>query len=116
MVLHINIVLIVENLLSMISVEEFIIKILNKKGWNLTKFTEEINKVKKKAGIKGKTNIQNVNNYLKDENKPLGFKTLIVWEKALGMPEDSLCKMVKQPQELKTKRNLEELKKKVRNI
>lgn len=100
----------------MISVEDFVLKILDKKGWNLTKFTEEINKVKKKAGIKGKTTIQNVNNYLKDKNKPLGFKTLIVWEKALGLKDDSLCKMVTQPATLETKRKTEEYKKRVRNI
>ena len=100
----------------MISVEEFVKKILKKKGWTLTKFTEEINKVKKKAGIKGKTNLQNVSNYLNNGDKGLGYKTLIVWEKALGLPYDSLCKMVKQPQELKTKRKIEEYKKRVRNI
>lgn len=100
----------------MISVEEFVKKILKKKGWSLVKFTEEINKVKKTAGIKGKTNIQNVSNYLNDINKPLGYKTLIVWEKALNLPNDSLCKMVRQPQELKTKRKIEEYKRRVRNI
>lgn len=100
----------------MLSAEEFVKKILKKKGWSLVKFTEEINKVKKAANIKGKTNIQNVSNYLNDDRKPLGYKTLIVWEKALNLPYDSLCKMVRQPQELKTKKKIEEYKKRVRNI
>ncbi|MBQ2870507.1 hypothetical protein IJE86_02270 [bacterium] len=99
----------------MISVEDFIKKILQKKNWSITKFTEEINKVKKQAGIKSITRKQNVSNYLNDINKPLGIRTLISWEKALGLPDDTLCNMVEQPQELKTKREIEDLKKRVRN-
>lgn len=99
----------------MISVEEFVERILKKKGWTQTKFVKEINKIKKKAGINRTTRVQNVNNYLKDNNKPLGYKTLIVWEEALGLPHDTLCKMVEQPKERKTKKEIEELKKRVRS-
>ena len=98
----------------MMTIEDYIKKILKKKGWNLTKFTEEINKVRKQVGIKGKTNLSNVSAYLNDKNTPIGFKTLVVWERVLGLPCDSLCNLVSQPVTRKTKKDLEEFKKKVR--
>ena len=96
------------------TIEDYIKKILKKKGWTLTKFTEEINKVRKQVGLKGKTNLSNVSAYLNDNNTTIGFKTLVVWEKVLGVPYDSLCSLVSQPVARTAKRDLEELKKKVR--
>ena len=100
----------------MISVKEIIKKILKKKGWTLTKFAEEINIIREKAGLKGKTTKQNIWNCLNDKKKNIRYTTLVIWEKALKLPEDSLCQMVRQPVGSKAKKNLDEIKKRVRKI
>ncbi len=98
----------------MITIEDYIKKILKKKGWTLTRFTEEINKVRTEAKIKGKTSLSNVSFYLNDKSKPIGIRTLVIWEKALEMPYDSLCNLASQPADRLSKKELEKLKEKVR--
>lgn len=100
----------------MITVNEYIKSVLSKKGWTLSVFAEEINKVKIKAGINSKTTSQNVSNFLNqvDNKHILRPKQLCIWEVALNLPYDSLCNMVEQPKSKKGIIELEELKKRVR--
>lgn len=100
----------------MINIQEFVKKILNKKGWGVTKFAEEVNKVRKNLGLKGDTRKQNINNFLNDKNSSIGYKTALIWEKTLNLPENSLVKMVEPPQGLIAKRDFEELKKRVKEL
>ncbi len=99
----------------MISVEEFIRDILKKKKWSLSKFADEINKVKEHVGIKTKTTKQNISNFLNQlKLHDLRPKQLVIWEKALGLKEDTLVNMVAPPKSKNGKKELEEMKKKVR--
>lgn len=94
----------------MINVTDYIKMILNKKKWTLTKFAEEINKVKKQVGIDSKTTTQNISNFLNqvDKDHILRPKQLCLFEKALGLAPYTLTNMVKEPL---TKTGKNELKK-----
>lgn len=100
----------------MITVQEFVKKILIKKGWGITKFAEEINKIRTKLGLRGKVRKQNISNILNSEKKLIGYKTALIWEKTLNLPENSLVKMVEQPSGLIAKRDFDDLKKRVKNL
>ena len=94
----------------MISVEEYIKNILKKKEWTLQRFADEINQIKQKINIEGKTTRQNISNFLNkvDNGNLLRPKQLLIWEKALGLKMGTLSNMVEQP---KTKTGIKELEK-----
>lgn len=100
----------------MISVNDYIKTLLKKKKWTLKQFAEEINKVKLEINITTKTTPQNISNFLNqvDDKHILRPKQLVIWEKALGIPYDSLLNMVELPKSKDGIKELEELKKKVR--
>lgn len=94
----------------MITVNDYIKAILKKKKWKLQQFADEINKVKAKANISSKTTPQNISNFLNqvDDKHVLRPKQLVIWEKALDLPDDTLINMVELP---KSKDGIEELNK-----
>ena len=102
----------------MINVNEYIQLILKKKKWTLTKFADEINKVKKQVGIESKTLPQNISNFLKqvDDKHVLRPKQLCIWEKALGLAPYTLINMVEPIATKESQKELKELMKKVSDI
>ena len=99
----------------MITVNEFVRQLLKKKQWSLSKFAEEINKVKESAEIHSKTTKQNISNFLNQTKlHDLRPKQLVIWEKALGLKDDTLVNMVSPPKSKNGIRELEEMKRKVR--
>lgn len=102
----------------MITVNEYIKTLLKKKKWTLLLFSQKINEVKSKIGLNSKTTVQNISNFLNqvDDKHILRPKQLVIWEKALGLKEGTLCNMVEQPKSKDGMKELEELKKKVRNL
>ena len=102
----------------MIDVTDYIKIILNKKKWALTKFADEINKVKKQVGIESKTLPQNISNFLKqvDDKHVLRPKQLCLWEKALGLAPYTLINMVEPIATKESQKELKELMKKVSDI
>lgn len=100
----------------MITVNDYIRLILKKKNWTLNKFAEEINKVKLKADISSKTTPQNISNFLNqvDEGHVLRPKQLVIWEKALDLPYNTLLHMVELPKSKDGIEELNKLKEKVR--
>ena len=102
----------------MIDVTDYIKIILNKKKWTLTKFADEINKVKKQVGIESKTLPQNISNFLKqvDDKHVLRPKQLCLWEKALGLAPYTLINMVEPIATKESQKELKELMKKVSDI
>lgn len=101
----------------MMNVKDYIKGLLKKKRWTLSRFAIEINKVKFYAGINTKTTVQNISNFLNqvDDKHLLRPKQLVIWEKALGLSEDTLVNMVELPRSKGGLKSLEEIKKKVRN-
>ena len=97
----------------MITVNDYIKQILKKKQWTLHKFAIEINKVKKESGINSITTKQNISNYLNGlhDMRP---KHLVIWEKALGLKDDTLVNMVELPKSKNGIKELNEIKRKVR--
>ena len=95
----------------MINVGNYIEMILTKKKWTKTKFCEEINRIEAKLG-ESRTTPQNITNYF---NGLWAFrpKILVKWEKALGLKEGTLYKMVVPPA---TKEGREELKMTIEQI
>ena len=91
--------------------------VLQKKNWTNVRFCDEINKIEDKLGDK-RTSYQNISNYLNnpDGEHNIGYKMALKMEKALGLPDDTLLKMVKNPITDISKRDFNNLKKKVRNI
>lgn len=102
----------------MINVNEYIQLILKKKKWTLTKFADEINKVKKQVGIDSKTTVQNISNFLKqvDDKHILRPKQLCIWESALGLTPYTLINMVEPIATKEGQKELKELMKKVSDI
>lgn len=100
----------------MLNLYEYIYIILKKKGWTLSKFADEINKVKIEIGILTKTTPQNISNFLNqiDNKHILRPKQLVIWEKALGLPYDTLLNMVEPPKSKSGIKELEKIKRKVR--
>lgn len=102
----------------MINVNEYIQLILKKKKWTLTKFADEINKIKKQVGIDSKTTVQNISNFLKqvDDKHVLRPKQLCIWECALGLTPYTLINMVEPIATKESQKELKELMKKVSDI
>lgn len=102
----------------MINITDYIKMILNKKKWTLTKFAEEINKVKKQVGIDSKTTVQNISNFLNqvDKDHILRPKQLCLFEKALGLAPYTLINMVSPVASKAGQKELKELMKKVSDI
>lgn len=102
----------------LINVTDYIKMILNKKKWTLTKFAEEINKVKKQVGIDSKTTTQNISNFLNQADKDhiLRPKQLCLWERALGLAPYTLTNMVAPVASKEGQKELKELMKKVGEI
>ena len=102
----------------MMNVNEYIQLILKKKAWTLDKFADEINNVKKQIGVDGKTTKQNISNFLKqvDNQHILRPKQLCIWEKALGLPPNTLVSMVSPPSSKEGQKELKEIMKKVGEI
>ncbi len=100
----------------MINVNDYIKTLLKKKKWTLQQFSDEINKVKEESGLLTKTTPQNISNFLNqtDDKHILRPKQLVTWEKALGLPYDTLVNMVELPKSKNGIKELEELKRKVR--
>lgn len=100
----------------MITVNDYIKAILKKKNWKLQQFADEINKVKAKANISSKTTPQNISNFLNqvDDKHVLRPKQLVIWERALGLPNDTLINMVELPKSKDGIEELNKLKEKVR--
>lgn len=100
----------------MITVNDYIKVILKKKKWTLQRFADEINKVKLKANISSKTTPQNISNFLNqvDDKHVLRPKQLVLWEKALDLPYDTLINMVELPKSKDGIEELNKLKEKVR--
>lgn len=101
----------------MMTVSDYIKLILKKKKWTLNQFAEAINKVKLKANILTKTTASNISNFLNqvDEGHILRPKQLVIWEKALDLPNDTLLNMVELPKSKEGIEELNKLKEKVRN-
>lgn len=101
----------------MLNVSEYIQLILEKKKWTLQRFADEINKVKQKVGIESVTTKQNISNFLNqvDNQHILRPKMLVLWEKALGLPQGTLISMVK-PVSKEGQKELNEIMKKVGEI
>lgn len=102
----------------MITVNEYIKKLLSKKNWTLKKFATEINAVKQKIGIESKTTIQNISNFLNqvDDKHILRPKQLVIWEKALQLPIGTLIEMVELPKSKNGIERLNELKRKIEKL
>lgn len=102
----------------MLNVSEYIQLILKKKKWTLQRFADEINKVKQKVGITSITTPQNISNFLKqvDNQHILRPKMLCLWEKALGLSQNTLVSMVAPPSSKDGKKELKEIMKKVGEI
>ena len=100
----------------MITVNDYIKVILKKKNWKLQQFADEINQVKAKANISSKTTPQNISNFLNqvDDKHVLRPKQLVIWEKALDLPDDTLINMVELPKSKDGIEELNKLKEKVR--
>ena len=99
----------------MIDARKFIKQLLKKKGWTLQQFANEINAVKRQSGIDSTTTKQNISNFLNHtKGHDLRPKMLVVWEKALGLKEDTLVNMVEPVKSKKARIELERIKEKVR--
>lgn len=99
----------------MIDVSEYIKRVLKKKGWTLQQFANEINSVKKQSGINSITTKQNISNFLNHTKAhELRPKMLVIWEKALGLKDDTLVNMVEPVKTRKAKIELETIKEKIR--
>ena len=98
----------------MINVIDYIKLVLKKKKWSQKRLCDELNKIELKIGDK-KTNKQNISNYF---NGQVGVspKTLMKYEKALGLVPDTLLKMVQKPVTKDSQKELKEFKKKMENI
>lgn len=98
----------------MINVSKYIQLILQKKGWTITKLCEELNKIEEQLG-ETRTTKQNISNYFHGQWN-FGPKVLVKYEKALGLPQGQLVNMVQQPTTKASKKELQEMIKKVGEI
>ena len=98
----------------MLTVNDYIKLILKKKKWTNTKLCHEINKIEVQLGDK-KTTPQNITNYL-NGYWTFGPKLLVKYEKALGLVEGTLIKMVPKPSTKAGKQELKDLIEKVREV
>lgn len=95
----------------MINVSDYIKLILKKKKWTNVKLCEELNKIEEQLGD-SRTTPQNISNYF---NGLWAFrpKVLVKYEKALGLPVNTLVSMVAPPISKEGQKELKELMKKV---
>lgn len=102
----------------MLTVNDYIKMLLKKKRWSLNKFANEINEVKRKIGMTSHTTPQNISNFLNqvDDKHILRPKQLCIWEKALDVESGTLCNMVELPKSKNGIRELENLKRKIKDI
>lgn len=96
----------------MIDVVDYIKLVLNKKGWTQQKLCDEVNKIEIKLGD-SRTTKHGISSYM-NKGQPIGVKMLVKIEKALDLPNDTLMNMVEGPLSKLGKKDLEEVKKKVR--
>lgn len=101
----------------MISLIEYINLVLTKKGITRAEFAKRINEVEEKIGDT-KTSSQNITNYLNNTDglHNIGWKMALKMEKALELPDDTLLKMVKDPVTAGSKRDFNNMKRKVREL
>lgn len=98
----------------MISVNEYIKIILQKKKWTNIKLCQELNKIEEKIGDT-RTTKQNITNYLNGYHD-IRPKWLVKVEKALDLQQGTLVNMVMPPSSKEAQRELKELLKKVGEI
>ena len=98
----------------MINVANYIAMLLEKKKWTRLKLCDEINKIEKELG-ESRTTPQNITNYL-NGNWAFRPKILVKWEKALGLKEGTLYKMVMPPLSKEGKEELKETIEKIRKV
>lgn len=101
----------------MISLVEYINLVLTKKGISRAEFAKRINEVEGKIGVT-KTSNQNITNYLNNTDglHNIGWKMALKMEKALELPDDTLLKMVKDPVTVVSKKDFNNMKRKVREL
>lgn len=98
----------------MIDVSTYIKMILKKKKWTNMRLCKELNKIEEQLGD-SRTSPQNITNYL---NGLWSFrpKILLKYEKALGLEQMTLVNMVSEVLTKESKKEFNELKKKVGEI
>lgn len=84
-------------------VKEYLKLILKKKGLTYEEFCNEVNKVKASLGDKSVIRRSNLSNYFNSDEKA-SVKTLIIYEKALGLAEGTLTGMSNDTSYITTKR------------
>lgn len=97
----------------MINVTDYINVILKQKGWTRAKLCKEINKIEDDIGDRH-TRVQNITNYLNGYHS-MRPKWLVKVEKALDLEPDVLVSMVEMPKSKNGLKELENVKRKVRN-
>ena len=98
----------------MISVNEYIKIILQKKKWTNIRLCQELNKIEEKIGDT-RTTKQNITNYLNGYHD-IRPKWLVKVEKALNLQQGTLVNMVIPPSSKEAQKELKELLKKVGEI
>lgn len=96
----------------MINVSDYIKIVLKKKKMSNIELTKKINEIETKLGNK-RTSPQNITNYLNGFNT-ITKKWLIKVEYALDLPLGTLLNMVLEPTSRESKKEIEDLIKKVR--
>lgn len=98
----------------MINVSKYIQLILKKKKWTNNKLCQELNKIEEHLG-ESRTTPQNISNYFHGQwsFRP---KVLVKYEKALGLPPNTLVSMVAPPSSKEGQKELKEIMKKVGEI
>ena len=98
----------------MLNVTDYIKLILKKKKWTNVRLCQELNKIEEQLG-ESRTTPQNISNYLHGQwsFRP---KILVKYEKALGLPLNTLVNMVVPPSSKEGQKELKEMIKKVGEI
>lgn len=98
----------------MINVSDYIQMIIKKKKWTNSKLCQELNKIEEHLG-ESRTTPQNISNYFHGQwsFRP---KVLVKYEKALGLPPNTLVSMVVPPSSKDGQKELKEIMKKVGEI
>jgi transcriptional regulator with XRE-family HTH domain len=95
-------------------VKEYLKLVLKKKGLTYEEFCNEVNKVKASLGDKSIIRRSNLSNYFNSDEKA-SIKTLIIYEKALGLKPDTLVNMVDDSSFITTKRKNKKVREKLYN-
>lgn len=88
----------------MLDLKTFIELCIKKKGYTYTEFVERVNRIKFKLGDKGIMRINNISEIL-NSNRDIDERTLLIWEVALDLPENTLVNL--SSKRGKTKKNNE---------